>query len=893
MSARIAAVSSACTLIGLLLLAGPRADRPPTVGPQPAPPHTRWSGTAGDGLPVRAPNPWFFAERAFPQGRIPREAWQQAQLQATVLRDEARRAAAELAQPSTSEPARPDADRDGGWVATGPTNVGGRITAIAIDPSDQDIVYAGCAEGGILRSVDGGQSWEPIFDDQPSLSMGAVAIDPSDPQVIYAGTGEVNPGGGSVAYGGSGLFRSSNGGDSWESIGLENSGSIGRIRVDPSDPQRIFVAVSGHLWEPGPDRGVYRTTDGGQSWQRVLFVDEATGCIDLIQRPDQPDVLLAAMWERMRQPEFYDYGGPGCAVYRTDNGGDNWSLVQGGLPPVSNDGGRIGLSLCASQPEVMHAIYADRVGYFDGLYRSTDGGTTWNRTTDSALSNVYSSYGWWFGNVRTHPIDANLIYVLGLEFYRSTNGGASYQNVGTEMHVDHHGLGFGPGPDPVLFEGNDGGIYRSTDAGNFWTFLADQPITQVYRLALAAPLPDAIFIGAQDNGTYRTVTGGLDDWQHIFGGDGFQPLVHPVYGNRVWAQYQYGNLSYSPNGGDSWQMATSGVYNSDRVAWNMPLIQDPTDPDRRYLATHRVYRSTGNVTWEVFSPDLTGGPHLDNPGQVRGSLTTLAVSAFDGDVIWAGSDDGRVHVRTAATDWTDVSVGLPERWITSVRCDPFQRETAYVTVSGFRWAEPLPHVYRTVDLGANWEPIVGNLPEAPANEILPDPDVPGRYFVATDVGVYETTDGGTTWSALGADLPRVVITSLAFRGDTRTLVVGTYGRSTFAIAVDDAATGVGDTPDETVVASLGALRPLYPNPTGGATTIAFEARRDVDLTVEVYSVAGRRIWTSRLAAAAGQTTSLQWSGRDEAGRPAASGIYLVRVSSAGRVLGRQTVVLRR
>jgi len=471
MSARIATALSVCALIGVLLLAGPPAERPPTVQPQPTAPHTQWSSTAGDGLPVRAPNPWFFAERAFPQGRIPREAWQQAQLQATVLREEARRAAA---------------DRDGGWEATGPTNVGGRVTAIAIDPSDQDIVYAGCAEGGILRTADGGQSWQPIFDDQASLAMGAVAIDPSDPQVIYAGTGEVNPGGGSVAYGGLGLFRSPDGGDSWESIGLENSGSIGRIRVDPTDPQRIFVAASGHIWEPGPDRGVYRTTDGGETWERVLFVDEATGCVDLIQRPDQPDVLLAAMWERMRQPEVYDYGGPGCAVWRTDDGGDNWSLVQGGLPSPSGDGGRIGLSLCATQPEVMHAIYADRIGYFDGLYRSTDGGTTWSRTADGALNNVYSSYGWWFGNVRTHPIDANMIYVLGLEFYRSTNGGASYQNVGTEMHVDHHGLGFGPGLNPVLFEGNDGGIYRSTSAGNIWTFLPDH-----WRSPIRCPAPSS------------------------------------------------------------------------------------------------------------------------------------------------------------------------------------------------------------------------------------------------------------------------------------------------------------------------------------------------------------------------------------------------------------------
>ncbi|MHC4416502.1 MAG: WD40/YVTN/BNR-like repeat-containing protein [Planctomycetota bacterium] len=723
------------------------------------------SRARGDGLPPRAPNPWFFVERAYPFGEIPRRHWRRAQAQAAAFRQGGSPLAAT-------------------WTQRGPTNIGGRLTDVAVHPVDGDIVYIGAAEGGVLRSPDAGQTWTALFDDQPALSIGAVAIDPNNPDVIYAGTGEVNPGGGSMAYGGAGLFRSIDQGATWEFVGLEDSGSIGRIRIDPTDSSRIFVAVMGFLWETNPERGVYRTTNGGATWERVLYVNAETGCVDLILRPDDPDVLYAAMWERIRQPEYYDYGGPSCAVYRTTNGGDTWTLVGGGLPPPSSNGGRIGLSLCSSQPDVMHVIYADRIGYFDGLYRSTDGGYTWDRTNDGSLAGVFASYGWWFGNVRTHPVNAEMVYVLGLDFYRSADGGLSYQFASGGMHVDHHGLDFGPGSDPVIYNGNDGGAYRSINGGTNWAKLYDLPVTQAYRIALDANNANARYLGAQDNGTCRTVTGATDDWDLIYGGDGFQPLVHPDNSNRIWAQYQYGTLAYSSNGGSSWSGATGGINSSDRNNWNSPLIQDPTNADRRYFGTDRVYRSTSDTSWTAISPDLTGGPHSGNSGQVNGTLTTLAVSPLDGDVIWAGSDDGYVHVTTnGGGNWMDVSDVLPVRWITSVRTDPFDRETAYVTISGFRWAEPLPHVFRTTDLGATWEAIAGNLPEAPVNELLADPDHPDRYFVATDVGVFQTLNGGGTWSLLGGGLPNVVVTSLALEQVNQELFAGTYGRSVFSISI--------------------------------------------------------------------------------------------------------------
>ncbi len=717
-------------------------------------------------LEERMPNNWFFAERAFPQGKIPLEYWRSAQLQAAHMR------AME----------GPGADA---WTPRGPDNIGGRITDIVIDPGNSKRVWAGTAEGGVFRTTDEGQSWTPLFDDMPTLSIGALALDPGDSDVLYAGTGEVNPGGGSVAYGGSGIYRSSDGGDTWQHLGLEDTGSIGRIRVDALDSDTIFVAAMGHLWQDNAERGVYRSTDGGVTWNLILFVNDQTGCVDLIQRPDNPAVLLAAMWQRIRQPEYYDYGGPGCAIHRSTDGGDTWTIVTSGLPAPGVDGGRIGLSLCASQSNIMHAVYTDHdSGAFAGLFRSTDSGATWTRTTDSALAQAFSSYGWWFSNVRTHPNDPDSIYVLGLEFWRSVDGGASYFQASGGMHVDHHALDFSSGLNPVAYCGNDGGVYRSDDGGGTWIHLPDQPHVQVYRLALDPSNPDAVYVGAQDNGTLRTLTGATDDWGEIFGGDGFQPMVDANNPQYIWAQYQYGSLFFSNNGGLAWYGATNSISGADRRNWNTAHVRDPSDPSLRYFGTNRLYQSTNVTSWSVISPDLTGGPHGGNNGQVDGILTSISVSPVDSAVIWTGSDDGYVQVTTdTGATWNDTSATLPERWVTSVRADPFDRETAYATISGFRWTEPLPHVFRTTDMGASWIPIAANLPEAPVNDLLADPDRPGRLVIATDVGVFETADSGGSWAILGSGLPNVICTSLALNPGNQSLIVGTYGRSLFALPV--------------------------------------------------------------------------------------------------------------
>ena len=718
-------------------------------------------------LPGKLPNSHFFDQRAYPYGKVDLAALNRA-------RDIKRR----QQQVNHAVPFGGEI-----WQQRGPNNIQGRITSIAVDPTNENIAYVGAAEGGVFKTSDAGASWFPVFDDQPSLSIGAVAIDPSNPNVIYAGTGEVNPGGGSVAYGGTGLYRSGDAGQSWEWIGLADSGSIGRVVVHPADPNVIHVAVMGHLWAAGPERGVYRTSDGGQTWSRVLFVNDTTGCVDIIQRPDDPDILIAAMWQRIRGPEAYDYGGTGCAVYRSVDGGLNWSIESNGLPGTSTDRGRIGLAICQSDPDVMCAIYADRTGFFDGLYRTTDGGVTWSQTNDGALSGAFASYGWWFGNVRIHPRDPATIFVIGFDVYRSTNGGVSYAIVGSNMHVDHHGFAFGSGESPLIYAGNDGGVYTSTNGSTFTKTTGDLPITQAYRIAVASWNTDAVWIGAQDNGTSQDLDAD-GQFVQIFGGDGFQPVPHLSNSSRLWVQYQYGNVFYSNNAGGSFDSATSGL--SGRFNWNAPHAQDPLDPSTRYFGTQRVYRNSGNTSWTAISGDLTGGPHQGNGGQVNGTLTTIAVSPVDSDVIWSGSDDGFVHVtQNGGSNWDDVSEGLPDRWITSIFCHPTDSATALVTVSGFRWAENPAHIYRTTDFGQNWTAVGGDLPDMPVNDVFIDPANTGHYYAATDVGVFRSTNQGANWTVFGVGLPSVVVTDLAFQPSTRELFAGTYGRSVFSIEIED------------------------------------------------------------------------------------------------------------
>lgn len=803
----------------------------------------------------KIPNDWFFAQRAFPQGEINREVYREAQRQAQFMK----------AQATTV--------RSGSWVSAGPTNIGGRISDVELSPTSFDTIYAGAASGGVFKSLDGGQSWTPIFDEALSLSIGDIALDPSNSNIIYVGTGEVNAGGGSQTYDGFGLYRSTDAGSTWEHLGLEDTRYISRVVIDPLNSRRIFVAAMGKLFGINSGRGLYRSTDGGQAWEQSLFISDSTGCIDVVIHPANPDTVYAAMWERIRRPDRRSYGGATCGLYRSYDGGATWQELTAGLPNNSPAVGRIGISICAAQPDILYAIYADNIGYFDGVYKTTDSGDSWTRTNDGTLGSLYASYGWWFGNIRVDPVNPDIAYAMGLDVYKTNNGGQSWFYSSGGMHVDQHGLYIHPQNPNYVVAGNDGGIYVSQNGGSGYTKSPNLAITQFYTGEVDYQFPERLYGGTQDNGTNRTLTGNPNQWQNIYGGDGFYVLVDPSDNNYVYAESQYGNLGRSTNGGTSFQYALSGVAGS-RNNWSSPLAMDPSNPQVLYFGTERVNKTVNRaVSWAPISPDLSNGPPSGN--LIFGTITTIAAAPSDPNTIYAGTDDGNVWVTlSGGSNWVNISASLPVRWITRVAVDPFDARTAYVTLSGYRWDEYLPHIFRTTDAGANWEDISANLPEAPLNDVIVDPENTAALYLAGDVGVFYSQNSGTAWLYLGAGLPNVPVTDLVLHNPTRTLIAATYGRSMFTYDLDQPTGLAAGNP-----APPGDFELLqnYPNPFNAATEIRFRVGTPAQVTLEVFDISGRKIKTLVEEVFPAGMFKTYWNGADIRGLPVASGTYIYRL----------------
>ncbi|NNE42930.1 MAG: T9SS type A sorting domain-containing protein [Gemmatimonadetes bacterium] len=815
----------------------------------------------------KVPSDWFLQQRTYPHDDIVPASRLLAWEQAKVLRAE------------SVEYGRSAAV----WNFEGPTNIGGRIADLAVHPTDPNTAWVGAAEGGVLKTTDGGTTWIPTMDFESSLSIGSIAVDPTDPQILYVGTGEPNGGGGSVTYGGTGVFKSTDGGGSWTNVGLPDSRYIGRVVVDPSAPNRIFVAVLGSLFSTGPDRGVYRSTDSGATWSHVLAVNDTTGAVDVAVDPGNSNLVYAATWQRLRAPDNLDYGGDGSGIWKSTDGGDTWNELTSGLPSGTGVG-RIGIAIAPTDPDILYAIYAEaNPGAFTGLYRTTNGGSTWTQTNDSALFNVYASFGWWFGNVRVDPTDADVVFAVGFEVWRSQNAGSSWSNVGSSMHVDHHALEFASNGD--IYEGNDGGMYKSVNGGSSWSKLPNLPATQFYAVEVDEQFPNRHYGGTQDNGTNRTLTGALTDWSNILGGDGFTCLVNPTDNSRVYAEFQNGGFYRSTNGGSSF---TSAGTMSGRKNWHMPYVFDPSDPSRIFAGTDRVYRSTNHAaSFTAISSDLTDGPGTGN--RTYGTLTTLAVAATDANVIWAGTDDANVWVTTnGGGSWTQVDAALPDRWITRVAVDPQDETVSYVTVSGFRWDEPEARVFRSTDFGATWTPISSNLPEAPVNDLIVDPVNSSTLYVGTDVGVYWTTTLGASWSALGTGLPNVVVNDLRLHAGTGRLYAGTYGRSMWSFDLSSTT----ETPAIAALARTFTLDPPAPNPVGNAPSeIRFVLERAAPVTLDVFDVSGRRVANLTSGSRAAGSHSVAWDGRDDRGFRVSSGTYFVRLEVQGAARTRKVTVL--
>ncbi|NNK80590.1 MAG: hypothetical protein HKO93_03745, partial [Flavobacteriales bacterium] len=485
------------------------------------------------------PNEWMYSQRAYPNGinqKAVNRAWKQRN---ALLKSENGKTA-------------------GFWEQEGPLNIGGRVTDIAISPLDDNTFYIGTAVGGVFKTVDRGESWTPVFDFAGRPSIGNIAIAPSDAQRVYVGTGEANGSGTSGAFFGDGIWRSDDGGDSWSNIGLPESNHIGRIVVDPINPDRVFAATTGILYGTSNTRGLYRTEDGGASWEQVLFLTDSTACIDVVMNPMNTDILFAATWERRRRPWGRNYGGLTSRVYRSIDGGDSWEQMTNGLPANSEQTGRIGLSISATDPNIVYASYTTNAvtNIYEGLYRSTNSGDSWELAEYDAISDVNSSFGWYFGNIRVNPYDAEDIHVLGQKLYRSTDNNNSWSE-DFQMHVDHHAMEWSSQNPDMILCGNDGGLYISEDNGQNWNHFENLPITQFYQIEVDYSFPDEIYGGTQDNNTIRTLTGSLDDFAPILGGDGFYVNVDPTDNNFVYAEYQFGNLFRSSDNGNDMDYAIS------------------------------------------------------------------------------------------------------------------------------------------------------------------------------------------------------------------------------------------------------------------------------------------------------------------------------------------------
>jgi photosystem II stability/assembly factor-like uncharacterized protein len=718
-------------------------------------------------------NDYFYLQRVSRDGRIDVEARTRAVAHARLLKARAMTMSSLAAV--------------GQWEQRGPLNVGGRVADLIGDPLDASKFYVGAASGGVWKTTDGGATFTPIFDNHGSLSIGALAIDPRDSNVLYVGTGEASPGGGSVTYPGDGVWKTTDGGATWQHLGLDKTIYIGRIVVDPRNPSNVFVAAMGNLYSRNTDRGVYRSQDGGQTWSKVLFVSDIAGAVDLAIDPVDPRRVFAATWERIRFPTERIYGGPGSGVWLSTDGGTTWSRLAGGLPAPETEPSRIGIAIAPSAPNMVYAVYYRKADTaLEALFRSNDGGITWTQQQSTNLRNILSNQGTWSGRIFVHPTNSLEVWVDGVGLARSSNGGVTFASVGG-LHVDHHSQWFFPANPSIILKGNDGGVYRSTNGGSTWTHFENLPISQFYTVEAHPKEPFKVYGGMQDNGVKRTTTGALNDWSNVTGGDGFEVHVDPNSTQVIYSESQFGALRRSINGGATFAGATSGL--SGRLNWKTPLAFDPTPggtglTTTLYAGSNLLFRSTNSAaSWSAISGDLTDGNGGVN-GVVFGSITAIAVAPSNRSTIYIGTDDGNVWVtRDAGHSYLRVDLTLPELWVTRLAVDPADDAIAYVTFSGFRVDQPLAHVFRTIDHGGHWTSISSDLPDAPVNDIALDPGARSTLYVGTDVGVFVSHDTGASWGPLGTGLPDgVVVTNLKMiPGAPPTLLAATYGRSIFSI----------------------------------------------------------------------------------------------------------------
>ncbi len=726
------------------------------------------------------------------------------------------------------------------WVTQGPANPGARINTLAVDPVNPSTMYLGFSTGGIYKSVDGGASWDPVFDQFPFLAIGSLTINPHHPNEVFAGTGDPNISGNPFI--GDGLYLSTDKGLTWKKVGLSEVGVISKVIVDPVNEDVLYVAAMGIPYYRDENRGVYKSTDGGTTWKKVLYLGHMTGVIDLVIDPSNPQTLYAAGWDRIRNYEESITSGPGAKIYKTTDGGSEWVPLESGLP--SGTYSRIGLAMSPSNPDRLYAVYVGTDLELHGVYTTTDGGSTWSNLPTGNKSglgrNTFGGFGWYFGKIAVHPTNEDEIYLLGVRLWRWNAQDNEWQiadesKIG-EVHADMHVLQFLDNERFLL--GTDGGLYSTHDKGEIWIDQDNIPTTQVYHVSYNPHKPDMYFMGAQDNGSMYGNRDEMNSWEPYFGGDGFRSLFHPIDSMFWYVEIQNGGLVYTKDGGSSYQSATRGIDRNDKVNWDAPVIMSQYHPDILYYGTDRVYRSSGGteIQFQAISPDLTDEIVLLD---LTSNVTALSESPHQEGLLLAGTGDGNLWLgRTHKEEWTDITGNLPDRYITSVRFASVDSNVLFVTHSGYKAGESIPHIHRSDDLGNSWINISVNLPDLPINDILILPNNNDQVlFTATDAGVYYTRDGGLTWDRLGSNMPYVPVFDLEYHPVNDEIIAGTFGKSVMTYALDQEgisgmeSTSVSEPPVEQIQ--------VFPNPANEVVHFRLPGLTDPAYSVQVFDDMGR------------------------------------------------------
>ena len=725
------------------------------------------------------------------------------------------------------------------WQTEGPGNLGARVNTIAVHPTNDQIIFAGYSGGGVFRTMDGGNTWKPIFDQQLFLAIGDIVFDPQDANTLYVGTGDPNVSG--FPFLGDGVYKSTNLGDTWNYIGLEELRIISKIIIDPTDSKTIYVAAMGLPFEPNTNKGLYKTTDGGATWNQILFLGGITGVIDVVFDQNDPTILYAAGWDRLRNNQISETKGQGAKIYKSIDEGGNWKQLTGGLP--LDDQSRIGL---ASTSDGVLAIYVDINHQFQGLYKTIDDGMNWDRlptdTEDSGFNTgIFGGFGWYFAKIRVNPKNDNDISVLGVQAFRTTDGGNSWKLINNRsiigVHSDVHDLVFTNTGKAIM--GTDGGMYRFNENGEQWEDIENIPATQVYRVAYNPHVPDNYYAGTQDNGTAGGNAQNLNGWEKIFGGDGFQMVFHPTNPNIFYAESQRGNIGVTLDGGETWQDAREGISSSDRKNWDTPYFLSTHNSNVLFTTTHKVYKSTeGPVpNWLAISPDLTNGEteHLQQ------TISTIHQSPVDANILYAGTTDGNIwRSLNEGNNWEQLT-GLPERYFTEVVASRDVESTVFTTISGYKDNDNTPHIFKSTDYGDTWESIAGNLPPLAINSLQVIPSYDDQIlFVGTDGGVYGTVDGGFIWERVGKNMPIIATYDLEWNSGENTLVAGTFARSVMSYDLDGIVEGDNLSSVEKIQAPVDNQLIIYPNPVSTDLTLEFlNTKPSRAVAIAIYSMDGK------------------------------------------------------